>query len=114
MDPPSADVELPMVCTCREEGQASADALMSEVTGRLSAESETSLAIPVSMDNFLTRVVWSLNDDFGAHITTIDTDQWSAVTVQKYDGTQRVRVECDRVENGIAAIWKWLADGQPA
>lgn len=100
-----------MVCTCREQGQIAADALVREVMTRLSAESKTHIASPVVTGNFLTRVVWSLNDDFNAHITSIDTDQWSAVTVQKYDGKLQVRVECDRVEDGIAAIWKWLADG---
>lgn len=65
------------------------------------------------MDNFSTAIVQSLNWDYRAHIRSIDTDQWSAVTAEKYDGSLRLVVQCDRVEDGIAAVWKALADGPP-
>ena len=67
----------------------------------------------VTMANFLTSVVQSLERDHDAHITSIDTDQWSAVTIQKYDDTLRIRAECDRVEDGVAAAWKATSDGPP-
>ena len=78
---------------------------------RLSRGSDELVPREVTADNFLTEVVYSLNWDFGAHITSSDNDQWSAVTVEKYDKTLRIRVECDRVEDGVAAAWKALAVG---
>src|SRR5947207_4005097 len=61
----------------------------------------------VTSKNFLTEVVVSrLNWDYGAHITSIDNDHRSAVTVEKYDRSLRLRVECDFVEHGVAAIWQ--------
>ena len=106
------EIELAMVCACKERREQ-ADALREEVLRRLGSESDRHLARTVTMENFLTSVVQSLNDDHDAHITSIDTDQWSAVTVEKYDGTLRMRVECDRVEDGLAAAWKALSDGPP-
>lgn len=107
------EVELPMVCTCKEEGRQHAANVMGEVLARLSEGSRELSARPVTMDNFVTAVVHSLNWDHNAHIARIDNDQWSAVTVDKDDHSLRLRVECDRVEDGIAAAWKALADGPP-
>ena len=93
-------IELPMVCTCGDDGRAAARELMADVIERLSRGSEELAARSVTSENFLTEVVYSLNWDYGAHIMSIDNDQWSAVTVEKYDGTLRLRVECDFVEHG--------------
>jgi alpha-galactosidase len=77
--------------------------LLSRGTGELRSRE-------VTQENFLTVVVQSLNWDHGAHITSIDNDQWSAVTAERYDGTVRYYVECDQVEHGVAAIWKAFAE----
>ena len=104
-------VELPMVCTCDEERRTRADDLRREVISRLSHGSKALVVRTVTMDNFLTGIIQSLNWDYDAHLLSIETDQWSAVTVEKYDGSLSLRVQCDRVEDGIAAAWKALADG---
>ncbi|HEX4865916.1 MAG TPA: hypothetical protein VFV02_17740 [Acidimicrobiales bacterium] len=83
------ETELPMVCTCKPAALAEADALLSEVMRRLSEGSDVWPPKSVTMDNFLSAVVQSLNWDHGAHIASIDNDQWSAVTVEKYDGGLR-------------------------
>jgi hypothetical protein len=106
-----------MVCVCSEEGRADAEALRTDVMERLSLGSEELEARPVTADTFLTAVVQSLNWDFDAHITSIDNDQWSAVTAEKYDRSVGYYVHCDRVEDGVAAVWnafaiaKWETDG---
>jgi hypothetical protein len=57
------DVELPMVCTCSEEGLATASALRQEILQRLSNGAEELRTRDVTMDNFLTAIVTSLNWD---------------------------------------------------
>jgi hypothetical protein len=84
---------------------------------RLSLGSDELQGRPVGAENFLTAVVQSLNWDFDAHITRIDNDQWSAVTAETYDGSSGYYVHCDRVEDGVAAVWnafaisRWETDG---
>jgi alpha-galactosidase len=81
---------------------SNAEALRANVMERLSLGSEELEARPVTADAFLTVVVQSLNWDFDAHITSIDNDQWSAVTTEKYDGSVRYYGHCDSVEVGVA------------
>lgn len=106
-------INIPMICTCQDENRLKAADVRTEVIGRLSGGSAELQARTVTMDNFLDAIVVSLEWDHSAHITKIENDQWSAVTVEKNDGSLRLRVECDHVEDGLATIWKALDDGLP-
>lgn len=111
------------ICVCDtpggEERRARAEALMAEVQERLARGSEELVPRPVDDSNMLTEVVFSLNWDFGAHISDIPNDQWSAVVAETYakadDGEPEFStyIECDRVEHGVAATWKAFADRFP-
>lgn len=92
------------ICRCGDDGRAEADALTAEVRDRLGAG-------PGDRD-FLTVVVFSLNWDFDAYINGIFNDQWSAVSAKTYDEESpfTAYVQCDEVEDGIAAVWKIFAD----
>jgi hypothetical protein len=92
------------ICTCSHEGRERVGALMAEVRRRLpQAESVTDA-------NFLSRVVESLNWQFNARITCIANDQWSQVTAEAWDGSFTTIIDCDQVEDGIAATWKAFAN----
>lgn len=104
------DIELPMVCTCSQEGRDEARELLVEVKQRLSKGSEALGATTITDSNFLTSVVTSLHVDFHTHIGDIYTDMWSSVSASTYDKETTVHVMCDEVEHGIAAIWKHFAD----
>lgn len=94
-----------MLCRCTPESTAEADTLRAEVRNRLTADGRD-----VTDGNFLTHVVVSLNWDYNARITGIINDMWSLVTVEHWTEDVSVSVECDDVEDGIAAIWKAFAD----
>lgn len=61
-------------------------------------------------ENLVDRVVSELNWVYGARITGIDNDQWSAVSAETYpndeesytDGPFKTYIQCDRVEDGFA------------
>jgi hypothetical protein len=102
---PAPQVEFnDFICTCKDDGRQRATELMAEVRRRL-PEPES-----VTDANFLDRVVQSLNWQFDARITEIGNDQWSQVTAEAWDGSFKTRVDCDQVEDGIAATWKAFAD----
>jgi hypothetical protein len=92
------------ICTCSDEGRQRAIALMTEVRRRL-PHSEL-----VTDANFVGRVVESLNWEFDARITEIANDQWSRVSAEAWDGSFKTMIDCDQVEDGIAATWKAFAD----
>jgi hypothetical protein len=98
------------ICTCNDEGRASAAELRNEVTQRLAAGSEELRAKPVDATNFASAVVLSLEWDYSARISGIGSDQWFGVWAQTHDGSFKTRVECDAVEDGFAATWKTFAD----
>jgi len=54
-----------------------------------------------------------LNWDFDARITEIASDQWSRVSAESWDGSFKTRIQCDKVEDRIAATWKAFADRDP-
>ena len=104
--------ELPMVCDCGEEGRVAAEALMAEVYHRLAQGTSELSAREVSAENFLTEVSRSLWWDMkpGVSIEGIYCDQWFGVKAGEDLRTNQVFVACDRVEHGLAAIWKYYAD----
>jgi hypothetical protein len=104
-----------LICRCSAEGRAEADALLAEVKQRLSCGGveggRDSRAVGDS--NLLSCVVYSLDDDFNAHITEIVCDQWAMVCASTDPGSDdpfEVGIPCDNVEDGIAAVWKAFAD----
>lgn len=108
-----AVVRLDMICRCSPEGKEQAGRLRQEVMRRLNERGSAETATDA---NLLTHVVVSLNWDYGAEITGIHNDMWSRVTAETWHPDHkekrwlRVSVECDDVEDGVAAIWKAFAD----
>jgi len=50
----------------------------------------------------------------GANVGAIYTDQWHAVIVEGVDAEgwdAKVVASCDRVPDGLAACWEWVAAG---
>lgn len=117
-------VKIGMICIHSEEGKQEADELMKEVIDRLNAEREPDKLI--TMDNFLSAVVYSLqwyipgdeDSEPCVSISGIYCDMWAAVCSEQFgklpDGEYgpiiTARVECDKIEHGIAATWKAWAD----
>lgn len=91
------------ICRCRPEGRAEADALLAEVDERL----------PGDPGERISRIISSLSLDYDAEIDGIWCDQWFAIMATDTDGRQVV-VQCDQVEDGIAAVWKAYAGQEPA
>lgn len=106
-------VFLPMVCTCSLAGRADAEARMRSVLHRLGAGSEHLLPRTVTPHRFLSEVLTSLHVDLHAHLTGVLVDQWFVVTAEHLlpdDNHRQVVVEADSAEDGIAAIWEFLAN----
>lgn len=98
------------ICTCDDERRARASALRDDVRARLAAGSEERPPHDVTSDTFVSDLVWSLNWDFNARITEIASDQWFGVWAEAYDGTFKTRIQCDAVEDGLAATWRAFAE----
>jgi hypothetical protein len=103
-------IVLPMICTCDPVDLDKADEFLHETFTLLDTDPPdpgSQKAPNVWSENFLSTVVFDLEIYYCAHITKIYCDQWAAVVVQRRDGSI-VSCECDRVEDGIAAIWRWF------
>lgn len=92
-------------CECKPEGKEHCEQMLQEVLAILK----------VDIDYLLTAVVTSLNWDFQAAITHMPTDMWSAVIAETHNGEDpfRVRIECDRLEHGVAGAWKAFHEHYP-
>jgi hypothetical protein len=104
MSTASLPVVLPMVCVCKLQDMEVADEFLEQTYKLLPGN--------IYAANFLNAVVYDLEIYYRAHITKIYCDQWAAVVVQRSDGSI-VFCECDRVEDGVAAIWRWFYETQP-
>ena len=104
--------QLPMVCDCSDEGRAAADELMAEVYRRLAQGTSELQPREIRPENFLSEVSRSLWWDLepGVSIEGIYCDQWFGVKAGEDLQTAQVFVACDRVEHGLAAVWKYYAD----
>lgn len=104
---------LPMVCDCGDANHAHADGLLMEVTRRLSRGGPELLPHDVTPGNFATELCRSLAWDIrpSVRIESIGCDQWFGIKASDLEG-DAVYVQCDRVEHGLAAIWKHYADRQ--
>lgn len=88
------------ICRHGDENIAEAEALKAEVYAQLGEK------YVISDGNFLTAVVLELNWEYSAGITGIHCDQWSMVCADSLDEKFKVTVQCDIVEDGIAAVYK--------
>jgi hypothetical protein len=105
--------QLGMICTCDPERLAQADARLDAVIARLAAGSSSFRPHPVTRESFLDEVCMSLHS-MGANVGAIYTDQWHAVIVEgltKDNWDAKVVASCDRVPDGLAACWEWVATG---
>ena len=105
-------VELPMVCTCTPEGAAAASVLREAVKARLLAGSASLRPVEVTDANFLSALCTSMRWDWSANVAGIRMDQWFVVVVEQLLPTndeRRIAVQCDAVEDGLAAVWDFLA-----
>jgi hypothetical protein len=92
-------------CHCSEEGKKECNELLEKVYGLLDANAS----------NLLTKVVYSLEWDYMAKITSIDCDMWSAISSKTRDMTPDLKeqdpplfttyIQCDDLEHGVAATW---------
>jgi len=106
-------VQLGMICTCDPERLAKADATLERVIARLAAGSADFHPHPVTRESFLGEVCMSLHS-MGANVGAIYVDQWFGVIVEGIDADRwdaKVVAQCDRVEDGLAACWSWVAAG---
>jgi hypothetical protein len=97
----SADV---FICRCNAEKRREAEEFYVEVKRQI-AEDRDIKETPDSL--FLTFVVSDLQWKYGAYISFIHNDQWTAITAETYDDDNpyTVYAQCDNVEDGIAAVW---------
>jgi hypothetical protein len=115
--PPSNERTIPtslgMICTCDPERLAKADAALDAVIARLASGSSSFRPHTVTRESFLDEVCHSLHS-MGASVGAIHVDQWAAVIVEGIDPEgwdAEVVAACDRVPDGLAATWSWVAAG---
>jgi len=96
-------------CSCGLEGKKECEWILEEVKKLLGATDK----------DLLTKVVYSLQSDYDANITSIPSDMWSRVDTQTYDVVKNEEgsykkveppifttdIQCDQIEYGIAATW---------
>lgn len=99
-------VSLDMPCRCSDEGRADADALRHDVWTELT-EGDSEILVREDSD-FVSTVIASLEWDLNTHITFIGMDMWFGIGAENEN--EKIFVPCDRVEDGLAAIWKYLND----
>jgi hypothetical protein len=109
-------VRLPMVCIHSEEGLEHADNLRSKVRRILTFASEH----PCTDADFTSRVVVNLHWNWGADVE-FACDQWFGVYAKvevpiegssEWSTVLQVSCECDRIEDGMAAIYEWFHENR--
>lgn len=95
-------IRLPMACGCGvEEERATRRAELDAVI--------ESLGIDPSCSDLGTRLLWYLHWKCGGfNVESVGVDMWMGVEVQSK--THRLYVECDRFEDGLAAIARYIVD----
>lgn len=90
-----------------------AEKTIEEAIERLGQESPNFGPHTVTRDSLLTEIVVSLAWDYGAQITGMYNDMWSAVAAQAEDG-RSVWVECYDLLAGAAMVHKLIAENYEA
>lgn len=100
------------ICVHTQEGVDRAKSILDDVYKRLACSAE----------DLLTAVVVDLNWTYDVDVTGLPNDQWSAVDARSYDFSSgsddggnyplllKARIECDRLEHGVARLWQLIAD----
>ena len=105
------------VCTCGDDKKATADELREEARRILEAGTDDWCPGPVTDRDYLGAAVGWL-DQHHCHIAEILTDQWSLVRVVErrwnpdtngLKTTLVLRIQCDRVEDGVARAIQLIA-----
>lgn len=98
----SSDSYKDFLCVCTPESKQDAEALFDDVVRYFKKISKDSIDIP-----WLTWIVQDLNWEYKAYINSIHNDMWSGVSAKKYSEEEPFStwIECDIVEQGIAATW---------
>lgn len=72
------------------------------------------LELPEDYPSFVSAVIMALDADYMITVEAIHADQWFSVRVSKWAKDEEpfpvVRVECDLVEDGLAAIYRWARE----
>jgi hypothetical protein len=113
------------ICTCGVESDATvavADHLREDARRILAAGTDGWCPGEVTDRNFVDAAVGYLNE-YSSHIAEIVTDQWSLVEIvaQRYNPDIKeletilvLRIQCDRVEDGVARAVQMIAErGRP-
>lgn len=95
-------VELPMPCLCSDEGKAEAYDLRDEVMEALGLD---------NMEEFVSHVIASLEHEYRCTVNGMYVDMWFGVSAE--NETEKFFLPCDRVEDGLALIWKYHKDNRP-
>ena len=94
--PQPEQIRLPMVCACGDDNPTVVE---------LREWAEANIG---SRAGTFSQAVLALNWNYNAEVTWIGSDQWFGLSVETYDHTLRVGVECDRLEDGIVAILRYF------
>lgn len=90
-------VQLDMPCLCEdEEKQRILD---------LRAEAQEALGLDSFSDELVSHLVASLHHEYDCSVTGVYMDMWFGVAAENDDET--FFVPCDRVEDGLVAIWNY-------
>lgn len=115
--------KLPMVCICGDEKEkakriAAADATREWVMAKWTVDEDGRDILPWYGErdpfSWLTYLAYSFNIEFAASVEYIHTDMWHGVGVSAGygDDETHISVECDRVEDGLFAIWRHLYEAK--
>lgn len=112
--PEPPPVQLPMVCVCDPDRLAAANGELDALVARLEAGSEHLRPHHVDRAFLVTEVCRALEANFGVQLGPTSSDMWfllHADTIDADNNERSVYVQCDRVEDGLRAIYNWVADG---
>lgn len=112
--PEPPPVQLPMVCVCDPGRLAAANAELDALVARLEAGSDHLLPHKVDRAFLTTEIARALSANFGVQLGPFSSDLWFLIradTVDADNNERGVYVQCDRLEDGLRAIYNWVADG---
>lgn len=93
-------VNLPMTCVCKDEGKEAARVVREKVDNLVGGE--------VDDPNFVTWCIHHMNWEYDSYVTMMASDMWCGVVVES--PTEKIRIECDRIEDGLAEIILYLQE----
>ncbi len=94
-------INLPMVCIHHQEGKDRAEQLREKVKQFIELQDD---------ELFVSWMIMALDSYYLCTIDKIPCDQWFAVWAENQD--ELISVQCDRVEDGLAAILEYHMDNR--